>query len=311
MPDAYPALAPVFADTLLADRQIVACDLPGSDDQAHVIEIAPAEADAAWQCAHERRAATGRWPVVVELFGSTHEGILWWRRERGLTARLEENDLFSRAPFGERGWIDVSPQAILERAERVDVAGFLAKLTAEATWQDEEEFEFELNVARRLLLQRRRAPTLAALRASGARTRHELEHWLMNWEAKQGLHQDCSNLIARAAPLADTALLLLPVPDSWATLAYLHWWGCEYESERYIALGRSWQRRFGAELVAHDGIVLECRVSRPPTTLAEAWELACEHDLASPGTLRLPDVALRNYAWALVGSERWFFCEGP
>ena len=57
--------------------------------------------------------------------------------------------------------------------------------------------------------------------------------------------------------------------------------------------------------------MLECRVSRSPTTLTEAWELACEHDLASPGTLSRPDVALRDYARALVGSERWFFCEGP
>lgn len=312
MPDAYP-LAAVFADTLLAGRQIVACDLPGSDDQAHFIEIAPAVADAACQCAHERRAATGRWPVVVDI-GPTHSGFLWWRHARRLASRVATADLFSRVLFENAGQdesIDVSPQAILARAERVDVAGFLAKLTAEATWQDEEEFEYELNFARRLLLQRRRAPTLAALRASGARTRHELEHWLMNWEAKQGLHQDCSNLIARAAPLTDTALLLLPVPDPWATLAYLHWWGCGSENEHYIALGRSWQRRFGAELVAHDGIVLECRVSRSPTTLAEAWELACEHDLASPGTLRRPDVALRDYARALVGSERWFFWERP
>ena len=230
MPDAYP-LAAVFADTLLAGRQIVACDLPGSDDQAHVIEIAPAEADAAWQCAHERRAATGRWPVVVELFGSTHEGILWWRRERGLTARLEENDLFSRAPFGERGWIDVSPQAILERAESVDVAGLLAKLTTETAWQDQEECENELDLAQRQLLHRwQRTLPMATLQTSGARHRHELEHWLMAWEAKQGLRPDCSDLIARAEPPANTVLLLLPVPDSWATLAYLHWWGCEYEA---------------------------------------------------------------------------------
>lgn len=54
-------------------------------------------------------------------------------------------------------------------------------------------------------------------------------------------------------------------------MAYLRWYGTsDYGAEHYIALGRSWERRFGAELVAHYGTMLQRLVSRPPETIQDA-----------------------------------------
>ncbi|MEW5837314.1 MAG: DUF4253 domain-containing protein [Pseudomonadota bacterium] len=102
------------------------------------------------------------------------------------------------------------------------------------------------------------------------------------------------------------AILLLPSPHPWDALAYLHYFGASPRgSEHYIALGRAWQQRYGAELVAHYGTLLQSRVSRLPTTLEEAMQLAREHDLFAPDTLARPGVSLYNHARYLLGHEQW------
>jgi hypothetical protein len=105
--------------------------------------------------------------------------------------------------------------------------------------------------------------------------------------------------------------LFLPCSNGWDALAYIHWYGSYDGSENYIALGRSWEERFGAELVAHHGTMLQCLVSRPPQTIEEAWPLACEHDLVAECTLALSGISLRDYTRALVGWDRWFLHERP
>lgn len=108
------------------------------------------------------------------------------------------------------------------------------------------------------------------------------------------------------------ALLFLPTIHCWDTLAYLNWFGTsDYGAEYYIALGRSWEKRFGAELVAHYGTILQCLVSRPPQILGDAETLAQEHDLASPCTLAQPGLHILDYAKGLVGCDRWALQENP
>jgi hypothetical protein len=92
----------------------------------------------------------------------------------------------------------------------------------------------------------------------------------------------------------------------------MHWYGTsDFGAEHYVALGRQWETRHGARLVAHYGTMIQCLVERPPASPIEAWSLACEHDLAAPCTLALPGIPLRDYARALAGWDRWFLHERP
>ena len=78
-----------------------------------------------------------------------------------------------------------------------------------------------------------------------------------------------------------------------------------------IALLRSWRERFGAELVAHWGNMLQLVVEHPPTDADTAWELAWEQTLVAPCTIWLPGTPLREYARSLIGANRWFLHERP
>jgi hypothetical protein len=52
----------------------------------------------------------------------------------------------------------------------------------------------------------------------------------------------------------------------WQVAAYVSFFGAEVPggAERLIAVLRSWHERYGAELVAHYGTMLEFVVRRPP-----------------------------------------------
>lgn len=107
-----------------------------------------------------------------------------------------------------------------------------------------------------------------------------------------------------------TYLVLLPTAHSWHALAYMHFWASG-NAESHLALLASWRERYGAELVAHYGTMLEFRVERPPRTLEQALPLAREQVAAAPCTTLLPCVGLTAHARALVGRTHWFLHERP
>ena len=72
-----------------------------------------------------------------------------------------------------------------------------------------------------------------------------------------------------------------------------------------------WEQRYGAELVANWGTMLQLVVSRPPGTIEDAFALACEHQVFSVSTLGLPGVSIRNHARSLLHRHDWFFHERP
>lgn len=109
-----------------------------------------------------------------------------------------------------------------------------------------------------------------------------------------------------------TALVLLPTPRAWESLAYQAWYPMEgIPAVQLLALLRSWEHRFGAELVANWGTMLQLVVARPPQTLDEATALAFEHLAVAPCTTVLPGSHTAAYARALVGRGTWFLHERP
>lgn len=108
------------------------------------------------------------------------------------------------------------------------------------------------------------------------------------------------------------ALLFLPWERGWDSLAYISFWDSGTRGiPEIIALGRRWEERYGAELVAHFDTMLECLVSRPPSTPDEAVTVAREHFAVAPDTFYLPGEPPAQISPALINAQRWLLHQRP
>jgi hypothetical protein len=107
--------------------------------------------------------------------------------------------------------------------------------------------------------------------------------------------------------------MLMPTAHSWEVHAYTDFYGAShpYGHEALVRISREWSERFGAELVASWGTMLEFRVTRPPTDIATAYDLALQHSAVAPYTLVGPGVSVREHARALLHREWWLLHERP
>jgi hypothetical protein len=109
------------------------------------------------------------------------------------------------------------------------------------------------------------------------------------------------------------ALVLLPTPNCWEVPLYLEFFGCE-SSERVALLARTmhaWHERYGAEIVAHFGTMMEFGVASPPMTKDEAVAVGAEQSAIAPSTLDLAGVSEVQHARTLIGRDTWFLHERP
>ena len=104
----------------------------------------------------------------------------------------------------------------------------------------------------------------------------------------------------------------VPAPNSYEALAHIGfggWNDCPYDAE-HVAVLRYWHDRYGADLFALGGDIIECVVERPPTTREAALDLASKQLLYAPGALgefsgggsSVPELAA-----ALLNSRHWLF----
>lgn len=110
-------------------------------------------------------------------------------------------------------------------------------------------------------------------------------------------------------PLARVHIIVLPTRDSAEAPAYLRWgdWNACPSPEVHVAVLRDWKRRYGTELVAISGDVLNLRSARRPASREEALALAREQyfycaDIVDQGTGTLAPLAA-----GLMSSDWWFF----
>jgi hypothetical protein len=183
------------------------------------------------------------------------------------------DEIFGRHFYGE----EASPAEIIERAATISAQDALAALR-----HDENDYAHE---RARFEQEERERPTTAP---------QHVDH--DDWY----LPDNCT-------------LLDLPITHSEHAVAYVSFYGAEGKGghERLIAILRSWRERFGAELVANWGTMLQFAVARPPQTLDEAFVLAIEHDLVAPCTLALPGETVRDHARFLWRRPTWFLHERP
>ena len=306
MIETVDALREALAGSPLAERDALELPVLDGREKALAIDATPASALEDWHQARARLDQTGRWPLLTTS----------WNGGSSFAARVEGADCFSRFYFEEApDAADVSPRSILDRSRPVDPFAFVEALAAEVLEYEESEepvesiLDLEIEQTARAV---GAAPGRAEVLAAEPKTRFELDRWLLDWELAHGGVRNPGSFRPEWFEPDHVFLLLLPTASGWESLAYLNWYGTsDFGSESYIALGRSWQRRFGAELVAHYGTMLQCLVGDPPSDARAAWTVAREHDLAGPCTIGLSGDALRHYAQALVGHERWFLHDRP
>jgi hypothetical protein len=289
--------------TLLRGRELAEIPILNTGEVAYALPISKEEIEAAWRAGRSILEKTGRWPIVTAFCGSSRAKF---------EDRVVEDDFFSRFYFLEApNSKEVSPEAICRRAKSADIATFIAGQTQrrEEYCDMAEAIHFELEDTQERCGS---APSPADLDRSGVSTDYELEKALLEFELEHGYSPDPANSRHGWFEPKEPVLLFLPTTVGWESLAYLNWFGTsDFGSEYYIALLRSWHERFGAELVAHYGTMLQFLVSEPPIELKEAWPLAIEHDLAGGSTLPPAGIKVRDYARALINWDRWFLHERP
>lgn len=110
-------------------------------------------------------------------------------------------------------------------------------------------------------------------------------------------------------PLDAVVIGLFPVAkpcEVFAHIAYGGWNSCPHADE-HVAIHRSWQERYQAEVVSLTHDIVQCVVSRPPLDRAGSLALAREQylyceDIVSQGT-----ETVGNLAASLQGARTWYF----
>lgn len=115
--------------------------------------------------------------------------------------------------------------------------------------------------------------------------------------------------IVTGKPFDRVHILLIPTADGAEVPAYLRWgnWNDCPHPALHVALLRSWNARFGAELVGLSGDVLNIRAKRRPATREEALALAWEQYLYCADIVEQGVETTSALAAALMETDWWFF----
>lgn len=298
-------LKALLSATSLKDRPVTSVPVLKTDERALAIDILPSEIESAWQSLRGLVDQTGRWPIVTSVWGSSAES---------LDQRLAEENPFSRFYFKEApGADDVSPHGLIEKSKQVCPDQFVAQLDTEsakdmddawaADWLEEELDTCMATIGR--------LPEQDELDQSIAHPVIRVDRWIFDQLINLGRPPEHVVPQLEWFEPSNAYVMLLPVRSGWEALAYCHFFGAYEGSEYYIAVGKRWEEKFGAELVCHYGTMLQCRVLNPPTNSADAWQLAREHDLLSSNTLGSSGTSVRDYARGLTCMNRWFLHDRP
>ena len=303
-------LAKLLKGTKLEQYDKISLPVLDMDEVALFVEIPVEGFEDSWKIARGLLDRTGRWPVVSCSWGN-----------ESFPKSVTEDNVFSRFYFKEQAnGDDFSPRGIIEASRNVDIEAFLAALDKKSRPEEIEFFEpvdeKDYGWIREKTSERcGSAPTFEEVKAAkvdGRRvqTRRELDQWLYQWETPHNPKVMDYDRLQWFEP--DNAFLVfLPTSSSWETLAYIHWFGAFEGSEKYIALGKSWEKRFGAEIACHYGTMLQCLVSRPPADPQAAWQLTQEHFLFAECDFHTQGIDFHHHSRGLIGADRWFLHERP
>ena len=285
----------------LPGAQLTEVSLPEDAGATWVVELPPDDdLVGAWTATRDAVADLGLHPVAVADWG-----------DDGWPAA----DLFSRFSYGEGP--GTGPAQVLARAEELSVDAardwFRRRGPGDAGDDWGEVVAFELEVTEREVGARPDDDVWAGVRHGDA---IGLERRLLRWEQERRPTEPAapSTRFGWFDPTGmRTGLVLLPVTAPADSLAHLSFFGADGRGghEALVRLARDWERRFGAELVANWGTMLQLVVARPPAELDEAFDLAVELVTVARCTTALTGESTRHLARHLWRGERWFLHERP
>jgi hypothetical protein len=283
-------------------RAMLELNVPGSGEHVFAVEVEEADAFRSWERLRALSRDLDRCPVAVMSHG---------RAPRG-------EELFSRFYYGSG---DQSPDAVLRRARALSADGALSAWTRgwktlPERWPESRWPEIVRHHLRATERHAGSAPALADVLAQDLGfDEWVLERWLLDWEEarRQTSQPDDGLHLTWFDPGQPVILALLPVPNSEESLAYASFYGAEGERhhEELIAIARRWRERFGADLYANWGSMLQFVVARPPSNLHDAFEVTLEQARVAGSTIYLPGRTIRQHARALVDRKTWFLHERP
>ncbi|MEM7761490.1 MAG: DUF4253 domain-containing protein [Cyanobacteria bacterium P01_A01_bin.40] len=312
-------LAKVLQSTVLKDSNITSIETPESKRLAFAIEVPRSTMLDCWRLMRSLTDITQMYPILNDYCLATTEN---WYQD------LIEEDFFSRFYYKEEqqaGCYDsILPESIIDAAKNINGKEAIetrieqSERIADETWRESDWYLYDLDITQRNFgISPDQEAAEAVLNSGKIITEVDFERWLFNWELSNVSPEqllavpDLTHLEWYDLNSADTVpLLLLPTPNSWDILAYIHFFGAINSAEA-IAILKYWYERYGAEVVAAYGTMLHFYVKQKPKTLNEAFELACQHNEFAPCTLILPGVSIREHARALLHTDRWFLHERP
>ena len=293
-------VARCLAGTALAGAPLSEVPLPEAPGATWVIDLGDRDLVAAWREARKAVEGLGLYPVAVTTWGLPD-----WPAA----------DLFSRFYYG--GGEDVAPRSVIARSRALSAEEALRRFAFDDDWGAE---HWDDVVRHHLELTRHHAgaaPDAAVLADVPVGDERGLERRLMAWE-EDHRPTDPPELSASFGwfdprPDDPAGLVLLPITEPCHAAGYLAFYGADGEGrhEALLRLMSEWQDRFGAQLVASWGTMLQFVVSAPPRTLDEAFDLAAQHADVAPCTTMLPGEGIRQLARHLWCGERWFLHERP
>jgi hypothetical protein len=300
-------LAALLAGGPLDSRPVYTIELSRSDETVMTVPVDAQDLTRQWTHARSLLADTGRWPIAAGMF---------WSRPR-------------LPPSRETFWLDPRdqrphPATTIAAAKELDGQRALEEIwRARRNWDWRDRLDWQLEATRKRCGSAPEPQTVLDALTDQRRARYrwsgpvgspselELEFFLLEWEeqhtpTRSPENPDRDDWFTRApAP----HLLFLPTRHGPETLAYQTIYaaddgvrGATYE--RLIAILTTWETRYGAELVANWGTMLQFTVSRPPDTLQQAWELAVDIDLIGPNSG--PEPHQRDNARYLWRRPTWF-----
>ncbi len=310
-------LRAILNKTALASAPVARINIPNTPESAFVVRIAATDPLHSWAVMRELVAQTGRWPVLFTLWGRTDT----WKE----TVSLVEEVFSNRFEFGQelmrtKGRGD-RPADILAASITVDVESKLQEIDRRCGEFDdlEEILPIYLEETRdRFGTAPEVGEPVSFLLSEKIHSRAELQRWLFNWE-----RQHCADALAIGEGELDylqwfdsdspsLVLLLMPSDRHWEIPAYLSWFASDSaSSELVVALMREWHLRYGTELVAHHGTMLELTTSRLPSSPEEAFHLAWQQETIAQSTTSPAGVSLRDHARAMLKTNRWFLHARP
>jgi hypothetical protein len=272
-------------------------EVPLLDASTWVVDLPDGDLVPSWAQARDALADLGLYPVAITTWG-------------------EQGDWTAADPFDRFFYGDgAEPDDVIAGALTLSVEDALGHFTIEDSWTVEhwdEVVESQLSLTRHLY---GAAPDAATVADVTPGDEVELERRLLASEEAIRPTQapDSSPSYGWFQPQEPVGLVLLPLTDPSHAAAYLSFYGAEGPGghEALTRLMGSWQERFGAQLVASWGTMLQFVSSNPAATLDDAFELAVEHSRVAPCTTVLPGEGVRHLARHLWRGERWFLHERP